>query len=596
MKTKPLTSLSFASLSLASFSLMVWGSAHAGLTEAGSWLALQSSSALATSLQTQSERLVALKSLSLTPDTVDVTALLEGEASAEGLSRALLIASVQSGNRGVYLSMLKDLQNADGGFGHLEGWQSNPLDTAMVLLSIEESQVVSTLGEADAERWKSILQQATQYLLSQQRASGAFEVNSMDRLYVSAYVLQALTPRVASAPQLVGPVTALVNFLQAAQIVPGQWSSSAQGLFLDAMVAEALHPYQAGTPQETAFKYRVTGLQASEGSWSGDAYVTAKVVQALRELERLPPSTSGQTDPVQDTPVINPLLSGLVLKVVDTETGLPIPGATLSATGARSWSLSGNTEGSVMDSSRQPGNYQMVLSRAGYNSITFEVTLQAGQQLNFGQIKLSRTADVSAQVAQVQGRVTDSVTGAGISGAAVTVVMVDANGHAIPGMDPVRVTSSTDGSYQVLLPQAGAFGIDIRKDGYGAVQGNGSAGAGSILLFSPKLNTFSNQHSSITGKVIDNNGVALANALVTTQDTLSTTTDAQGNFSLSGLSTGTKTLTISKADYYPVSATVEITADNDYQIGNLSLTPTSSTNDPAKLTGQVNLSVTDVRD
>ena len=115
------------------------------------------------------------------------------------------------------------------------------MDTAFVLMALSETQFIDGLASVtEKQQWQGIRSKALDYLRSQQRADGSYQVLSLDKLYVSAYVLNALSKNVGIKPELTPNIVALVNFLERVQINPGQWSSHSQGLFLDALVSEVL--------------------------------------------------------------------------------------------------------------------------------------------------------------------------------------------------------------------------------------------------------------------------------------------------------------------------------------------------------------------
>lgn len=302
-------------MSLATSGLLLLGNAaHAGVAEGKTWLTSHADSRVAATIQVQSERYSVLSLLNQTQQPIDLAAFLEGEGSTEALSRAVLISGLQHQPSATLLLMLQANQNDDGGFGHLEGWQSNPLDTAYVLLALAQSQAIAELDPQSRQAWQVRIQNAVNYLIRQQQTDGSFRVVSLEPNYVSAYALSALTgyardPVMGSA--LVNPIERVVTYLHQRQVAPAQWSTHPQGLFVDALVAEALHPYHPATDQsiETSFAQRVQALQGSDGSWNQDAYTTAMVLRSLS---------------VQSMAIRSPLAGGLQASVIDTETGLAV--------------------------------------------------------------------------------------------------------------------------------------------------------------------------------------------------------------------------------------------------------------------------------
>lgn len=539
--------------------------AQAGEADGIAWLKTQagSSSKLAEPLQTTQElsRTLSLLSQSLT-GTSDLAALLQDEHSTELLARAAIVAKLQQQSPSIYLTELKASQNDDGGFGHLEGWQSNPLDTAFILIALAETGFIDGLvSTAEKQHWQIIQSKALDYLKTQQRADGSYQTISLDKLYVSAYVLNALTQGVMVRTDLAPTIKGLVSYLEHSQISPGQWSSHSQGLFLDALVAEALHPYHNSDNQgiEAAFRQRVLSQQQGNGSWQADPYTTALVLRSLK---------------VQATAVQNPITSSIQLQVIDAETGLPISGVALSST-TSSLNQVSDINGQIAVVNAPAGQIRFSLQRDGYAGIQFDLTVQQGERLNLGQIKLSRA--INTTTAQIQGKVLDSLTGGGVAGALVTVVMLENSGQPAK---PQTVLTGSDGSYQVVLSQGGSFGIDIRKDGYAPVQGNGIVPNGNIAVFSPKLTTLSNNVASAQGKVVDGQGQPLNGVNILEGNAIVATTDAQGLFSITNVQAGSKQWVISKPGYLQATISAGLQAGQNLNIGTITLPIQTGSGDP----------------
>lgn len=538
---------------------------QAGEVEGVNWLKAHAnaSSTLAESIQTTQELTHTLNLFQQSlAGNVNVAALLQDEHSTELLSRAAMMAKLQQQSPSIYLTELKSAQNDDGGFGHLEGWQSNSLDTAYVLIALAETGFIDGLSaEAEKQQWQTIRAKALDYLKTQQQADGSYQVLSVDKLYVSAYVLSALTKGVGLKPDLAPSIKNLVNYLEHSQITPGQWSSHSQGLFLDALVAEALHPYHNSQNQsvEAAFRQRALAQQTSDGSWQADPYTTALVLRSLK---------------FQATTVQNPITSSIQLQVIDAETGLALSGVSLSSI-TPPLSQTSDINGQIAIATVPAGQIRFSLQRDGYAGIQFDITLQQGERLNLGQIRLSRA--INTTTAQIQGKVLDSLTGAGIAGALVTVVMLDGNGQPTT---PQTVLTGTDGSYQVVLTQGGSFGIDIRKDGYAPVQGNGAVPNGNIAVFSPKLNTLANNVASAQGKVVDEQGQPLNGVNILEGNSIIATTDAQGLFSITNIQAGSKQWVIRKPGYLQATISAGVQAGQNLNIGTISLPLQTGSGDP----------------
>lgn len=569
-------------LSLAMLGLICSTLSHAGVAEGERWLASQATTASrhALDLQSYAESLHTLSLLQAGAlPSVDLDNLLQNERSTEGLARAAMLAHFGQQSPSIYFNLLKSSQNTDGGFGHLEHWQSNPLDTAFVLLALHETQFIQQLTtQPEKQIWQDIIRRAVAYLRNQQRSNGSYQVYSLDQVYVSAYVLTALTPLVRDHA-VSDTINRLVQFLQSAQVQPAQWTTHPRGLFIDALVAESLHPYQAQTNSAQQFAARATQQQQSNGSWFDDPYITALV---LRSLAR------------QAQPINNPLQASIRLQVIDSETQLPLPNVQLLIN--QQPQAQSDLQGQLNLNNAPTGVISVVLQRDGYNTLTLNLTLRQSDQLNLGQIQLSRTSQ--ATMAQIQGQIFDAVSQVPVAGAQVTVVAVDSVGLPLPNREPMIVFTNADGRYQVVMSEPSGFGIDVRKAGYAPVQGKSTARAGTVSMFSPKLYAESDYLSSACGEVRNEQGQPLAGVQVLSDSGLLATTDAQGLFRVSGIAAGSQQWRIVKQSYQQASVSLILQPAQEANIGliRLPLAPvgTDPTQPPPMMTtGKVIVRATD---
>lgn len=564
-------------------STLFTGVAHADVESGKAWLSSQAqrpNSSVANSLQTKHEVAHSLRLLQSQATPVELTTLLDKEFSTEGLVRLSLLAYSQNETLHPAWQKLINNQNADGGFGHLEGWQSNPLDTAFVLIALSETSYLTNLDANSRQEWQSRVNKALKYLATQQQADGAYRVSHLDNLYTSSYVLSAFTPYLKNQGQYIPTAQKLVVYLSSKQTAPATWSAQAnnKGLFLDALVAESLYPYQDSSNVDTfrtAFKSRVLTLQNSDGSWQSDAYVTSLV---LRSVDRL-----SQT-------VVNPITSAISLSIVDTETALPLSGVMLTANGtdsAQSININSDSNGNLIINDVKPGNYVFTLRKDGYASVQFNLRLRKGEQVNLGQVKLSRAAAVSN--GQIQGVVTDKLLGSPITGATIAVVLVGADGKKLDGFAPIIARTNNEGSYQIVLTKEqqeasqGRFGIDVRTEGYAPIQGSGTATAGGVILFSPQLINQSLSQAILIAKAVDSTGQPLSDVIFTNKSNGKVvTSDASGSIAVNGLDSGAQIWTLSKEGYQGVSFSFVVEGANTYDIGIVTLNTLQLTdpNDP----------------
>jgi hypothetical protein len=106
-------------------------------------------------------------------------------------------------------------------------------------------------------------------------------------------------------------------------------------------------------------------------------------------------------------------------------------------------------------------------------------------------------------------------------------------------------------------------------------------------VFSPKLNTISNNVASAQGKVIDGNGQPLIGVSILEGSAIVATTDAQGLFSITNVQAGSKQWLVSKQGYLQATISAGLQAGQNLNIGTITLpvqTPSTDPNNPTPTT------------
>lgn len=389
---------------------------HADMVDGQSWLVAQQNinkSTVANKLQTQQEVAHTLSLLQTQVTTKDLVPLVETETSSEGLVRIALLAHSQDEVLHPVWQKLINNQNSDGGFGHIEGWQSNPLDTAFVLIALSETHYLDQLDVNSRQKWQSRIHQALSYLATQQHNDGAYRISHLDDLYTSSYVLSAFTPYLQHQGQYIPIVQKLVTYIESQKTAEATWSKQTnnKGLFIDALVAESLYPYQDSHEVETFrsnFNNRVLALQNSDGSWQGDAYVTSLVLKSVNRISR---------------PTVNPIVSAISLTVQDSETGALLGDVkVVLSSDLTTISTSTNGSGQLLKTDLLPGDYTVSIIKPGYISLNLSVKLKVGERSNVGVIKLSRSDKKDTSF--IQGVVTKYLEGTPVEGATIRLYYI----------------------------------------------------------------------------------------------------------------------------------------------------------------------------
>ena len=204
----------------------------------------------------------------------------------------------------------------------------------------------------------------------------------------------------------------------------------------------------AGTPVRTKTDSRgYYDLELAAGTYTIAAekedYVSAEVQAKVKEGE----AVSYANLSMKEKPKI---LSG---KILDEETGEGIRDASIRLYTKKENALAvQGTSGSdgTYSLEIEKGDYKIVIEKSGYYTGEFELTIKED---------LSRDFSLREKTKILSGRVYNDMTGAGVSGAAITVYPAG-SGSAVQ-----QISSGSDGSYSVEL-ERGSYTIVVEKSGY----------------------------------------------------------------------------------------------------------------------------------
>ena len=346
------------------------------------------------------------------------------------------------------LDAVLEHQLADGGFPSHPGFRSDPATTARVLAALDRA---GRAGRTPAAR-------AIGYLLASQRADGSWrsafgDSGSVATTTMILPVLATYRNRFELSTAIAGARTRLLESRNGT----GDFGSE----FETALVVEAL--LLAGERPD-ALQSSIdwlTSRQQADGSFSGDAFVTALALRAFLRWDR---------------PVANPGLAGLTVRVVAADTRLPIGGATFALLGPAPGSLVSNDEGVIFNTTLAAGTYSAELTFPGMRPVVFDVTLLADQLSDLGEIRLSRLTDGSEARGLIRGVVRARPDQAPIANARVDVQP-----------DGLSAVTDAEGRFQVLEVTPGQIELRVEADGFSRQTGQVDLGPGEIIEFSVTL-------------------------------------------------------------------------------------------------------------
>lgn len=400
------------------------------------------SSSVATPLQNRAETLQSLALLANAPTSLNASVAADLENNTEFVARRMISLAAAGQDVNSLTSIITTRQNADGGFGGADGFDSSPLDTAWALLALNAA------GQAGP------VPAAIGYLQSVQQSDGSYLANQRADIYTSAYVLSALRLH-AARYVLGGNIQPLVAYLTQQQS-NGSWGDSS---FLTAVVYQAIHDFIPLEPTASAVRAYLEAGQGTDGSWGGDAYATALVARALQMTGEAP---------------VNPTMASIKGKVIDGETKLPLANLVVSLSGPQSPSLLSASDGTFKFTDLPAGSYTLQAALSNYGAVTATTSVSAGQVLDFGTIPLTKTQ--TATTGKIYGTIKDASNGSPLAGVTISV----------KGQSLSAVTNSA-GEYQISNAPSGSVELTAVKSGYYSRSAIGQLSAGGVLLFAPTL-------------------------------------------------------------------------------------------------------------
>lgn len=467
----------------------------------GSFLTSQS---LATEFQAIHESLTALDlGNRLTPtERESVVSYIATQSywDTESIQRLLTVAPSIEGKDTLVTTLLSH-QAQNGGFGALQGYDANVLDTSFALLALK------TLPSVDP----TVISHTLQFLSSQQQNDGSFHLNQSNNgsVYLTALISKALQGYLFEY-QVETMIERANQYLLAQQRHEGGWGE----VWLSAYVLEALIPtYTDNSAYSPALEF-LSASQAATGGWDNDVFSTALALRVLHLSKNLTKPTSPSHGRV----------TGIV---VDNQSKQPMSNVEIRLEGPASYRISTTQDGDFLLDEVLPGEYVATYVKSAYQGGTQALNVSKGLVVNLGTMALNAIPTQGV----LAGFISDGETGQAIAGASIEI---SGQGSA---------TSDEAGQYSVIVADS-TVNIAVSAAGYQAVQANGSAQLGATTTFSPQLFKQAPTDPSVTvsGGVLDaDTSSPIPGVTVTVEGSDSVAiTDSQGRYELTTLLTQVK--------------------------------------------------------
>lgn len=448
----------------------------------------------------------------------------------EDVARRIIIGRLSDQDVYAMTTSLAAMQNADGGFGERNGYQSTVVDTAFVLEAMATTH----------SDYATIVTAAISFLIDQQKADGSFGLTSAadSSVYLTALASSALQKYV-SAYDVSSHVDAATDYLQAQMHADASWGTDWES-------AQALIAIIPGVSDDSLFSNAVERLrsqQADNGSWGQSVYATALSLRALYLADH-----RGSSAP--------PGAAEFFGHVRDSISGAAIQAARVSVDAHSDIVAYTDNSGEFRLTNVPVGTLTLRYEAAGYSEATQVVQSRSGMVANVGDITLGSLPNTG----NILGRVTDAVSGAAIAGATIE----------LSGPSPVGTSTSVNGEYR-LASTPGTVILSITANGYNPVSASVDLSAGMNLFFSPALSPEGAPGADelkIVGQVVDaNDSSPLVGVQIQDTNGASGVSGSDGKFELLGIRAGNASLTVRLDGYQEMQASMVLPDSGTVNLG-----------------------------
>jgi len=279
----------------------------------------------------------------------------------------------------------------------------------------------------------------------------------------------------------------------------------------------------ASATTNSSGQFSLTGLK------KGSTTITLKHKDYKDQSAEINPQTTATGDFT-----LEPIVTSLELTISNSKTSAAIQSADVKLDNE---TKSTGSDGKVTFTNLRKTSYVLVVSKTGFTTVTKTVTVKLDTDKN------TELVPLTPQTTSLSGKIT-SCLGTPISGATVKL----SSGE--------QATTGSDGSYSISDLSSGTVTLTVTASGYGTYT------SGSITLNTSNASHTHNVSNmtpttlSLKVKVVDVNGnAALSGATVTLNTGESGTTNGSGEYTFSGLTGTSYTVSASKSGYDNNSAT-----------------------------------------
>ena len=454
---------------------------------------------VAAPMQSTSEVLRTYKQLGLLsqPEVSNALQFIGSESynNTETLSRKIIALNDAGQATALLITELLGMQNYDGGWGELLGYDSSAMDTAFGL---------SVLAELNVPASEQV-QSAIIYLLGTQKSDGGWSggVNASS-VYETSLVINALSYYKSKYVGVNEAISSATSFLFSTQNASNLWGST-----LDS--SHALLALTQTLSDVSVLKTSISTLEQQmllNTSWDNDVYITAIVTRLISIYQKR-----------LATPPQNITNGGITGEVVLAGSAEPVSGVKVSIKELGGSSVVTNSLGVFASPSIKGGTYTLVFSKVGLISVSAIVMVKQGVVSNIGKIALN----IAPTTGILTGNIFDSTTQVVIPNAQVS----------LSGAQNVLTNTNQVGEFNVSNLTPGSYTYVISATGYNTISASFTVTSGQTLLLKQGLTKegafLDSSPADLFGIIVDGNtGKALVGATVNLSGTQQVATNASG--------------------------------------------------------------------
>ena len=304
----------------------------------------------------------------------------------------------------------------------------------------------------------------------------------------------------------------------------------------------------------TTMVISVDGYHSYETTFDVIANANMQFNINLYPISTTPPST-------YPTPAANPSIFGFITDAVN---GDILEGVDINITGSSVVHTMSDASGYYRIEPLNIGSIDVLVSKEGYKSAYIEVDVNESLQINF-------SASLNRVGATVIGTIFDGDTGAALEGVEIAL-----NGN-------VAGISDSNGSYDIAITTYGKQEMSFQKSGYQSLVFEVYLSESSFVNLSPKMYVnastppLEENTASFEGVIVNsrtNEPIAAANIQVDYNGfTEHLTSNAEGKFSLNGITTADVNITVTKEEFVGSNLLIVLNPTEHLDIGQIRLRP-----------------------